>query len=127
MRRFGQAEEGQTTVELALCLPVVVFVVVAVIEIGLIVGDQIRLWHAAREAARQAVVDDDTDAAVEAAERAGFDSLDVTIEPDPHFRRQGEPLEVTLVYDRPGAMPLVGRLFEHVELESTATMRIERP
>ncbi len=127
MPRGADAEAGQTTLELALCLPVVVFVVVAVIEIGLILSDQVRLWHAAREAARQAVVDSDTDAAIEAAERAGFDSLDVAIDPDAHYRRQGEPLEITLVYDRPGAMPLIGRLFEHIELESSATMRIERP
>jgi hypothetical protein len=120
-------EAGQTTVELALCLPVVVFVVVAVIEIGLIVADQVRLWHAAREAARQAVVDDDTGAAMEAARRAGFDSLDVTLDPESNYRQQGEPLTVKIVYDRPGAMPLIGRLFEHIELESTATMRIERP
>jgi hypothetical protein len=120
-------EAGQTTVELALCLPVVVFVVVAVIEIGLIAGDQVRLWHAAREAARQAVVDDDTNAAIEAAQRAGFDSLDVTFDPQPHYRQQGAPLTVKVVYDRPGTMPLIGRLFEHIELQSTATMRIERP
>jgi Flp pilus assembly protein TadG len=120
-------EGGQTTVELALCLPVVVFVVVAVIEVGLIVADQVRLWHAAREAARQAVVDDDTDAAIDAAQRAGFDSLDVTVDPESNYRQQGEPLSGTVVYDRPGAMPLIGRLFEHIELQSTATMRIERP
>jgi hypothetical protein len=120
-------EAGQTTVELALCLPVVVFVVVAVIEIGLIVADQIRLWHAAREAVRQAVVDDDAGAATEAARRAGFDSLDVSLDPESNYRQQGEPLTVKVVYDRPGAMPLIGRLFEHIELESTATMRIERP
>jgi Flp pilus assembly protein TadG len=120
-------EEGQTTVELALCLPVVVFVVVAMIEIGLIVADQVRLWHAAREAARHAVVDDDSNAAVEAARRAGFDSLDVTVDPESNFRQQGAPLTVKLVYDRPGAMPLIGSLFEHIDLQSSATMRIERP
>lgn len=122
-----RGEVGQTTVELALCLPVVIFVVVAVIEVGLIVADQVRLWHAAREAARQAVVDDHTDAAIDAARRAGFDSLDVTVDPESNYRQQGEPLTVTVVYDRPGAIPLIGRLFEHIELQSTATMRIERP
>lgn len=122
-----RGERGQTTVELALCLPVVMFVVIAVIEVGLIVADQVRLWHAAREAARQAVVDDDTDAAIDAAQRAGFGSLDVTLDPESNYRQQGEPLTVRVVYDRPGTMPLIGRLFEHIELESTATMRIERP
>jgi TadE-like protein len=122
-----RGERGQTTVEFALCLPLVIFVIAAVVEIGLIVGDQVRLWHAAREAAREAVVDDDPEAAVEAARRAGFDSLDVTFDPEPPYRRQGAPLTVKVVYDRPGAMPLVGSIFGRIRLESAATMRIERP
>jgi hypothetical protein len=40
---------------------------------------------------------------------------------------QGAPLTVALRYDRPGVVPLVGKLFEAVELTSEATMRIERP
>ena len=53
------AERGQTTVELALALPVVMFVVAALVEVGFLVSDQVRLAHAAREAARVEVVERD--------------------------------------------------------------------
>jgi Flp pilus assembly protein TadG len=121
------SQHGQTTVELALCLPIVLLVLAAVVEIGLIAGDQIRLWHAAREAARVAVVEPDPATAVKAAEAAGFETVDVSISPEVPRRKAGSPLTVALSFDRPGVVPLVGKLFEAVELTSEATMRIERP
>ena len=81
MRRAG-AERGQATVELALCLPIVLFVLGALVEIGLIAADQVRLWHAAREAARIAVVDPDPATARRAAEGAGFGSLHLAVNPE---------------------------------------------
>jgi hypothetical protein len=126
MRRAGD-QRGQATVELALCLPVVLFVLGALVEVGLIAADQVRLWHAAREAARIAVVDSDPTAARRAAEGAGFKSLRLAVQPEPALRRAGDPLSVTVEYDRPAAMPVIGALFEHVALEANATMRIEEP
>jgi TadE-like protein len=122
-----RSEVGQTTVELALGLPIVVLVLAALVEVGLIAGDQVRLWHAAREAARVAVVDPDPDRALQAAEAAGFSSLELSISPDRSDRKLGAPLTVALRFDRPGALPIVGKFFEALELESSATMRIERP
>jgi len=126
MRRAGD-EHGQATVELALCLPIVLFVLGALVEVGLIAADQVRLWHAAREAARVAVVDSDPSAARRAAEGAGFESLSLAIQPEPALRRAGDPLSVTVEYDRPATMPVIGALFERVDLEAHATMRIEEP
>lgn len=120
-------QDGQTTVELAVILPVLLFVLAVLLEIGLIAGDQIRLLHAAREAARVAVVEPDPEKAAQAAEAAGFESLDLSIRPERVRRKLGQPLTVTLVFDRPGRMPLIGTLFEAIELKSEATMRIERP
>jgi hypothetical protein len=128
MRRNGlRCDGGQATVELALCLPLVALLIGALVEVGLLIGDQVRLWHAAREAARVAVVDPDDKAALEAARATGFGDLDISVRPERNFRRQGSPLTVQLVYDRPGAVPLVGALFSGVVLRSEATMRIERP
>jgi TadE-like protein len=122
-----RAQAGQTTVELALGLPIAVFLLASLVEVGLIAGDQIRLWHAAREAARVAVVEPDYDKALQAAEATGFDALELSISPSRSGRRLGAPLTARLRFDRPSVMPLVGKLFETIELESSATMRIERP
>jgi TadE-like protein len=118
---------GQATVELALCLPIVALLLGAVIEVGMLAGDQARLWHAAREAAREAVVNPDATDVRTAAERSGLKGLVISITPDPAHRVQGEPLTVRLAYRPAGTIPLVGALFERVELHAVATMRIERP
>jgi Flp pilus assembly pilin Flp len=120
-------ERGQTTVELALCLPIVALVLAAVVEIGLLVADQARVWHAAREAARVAAVDDDVREMEYAAARSGLKHLQVTVEPDALHRRQGDPVTVSITYQPEGRVPMVGQLFERLELRGDASMRIEQP
>jgi hypothetical protein len=118
---------GQATVELALCLPIVALLLGAVIEVGMLAGDQARLWHAAREAVREAVVNPEAEDVRAAAERSGLDHLQVTIDPEPAHRVAGQPLTVRIDYRPAGSVPLVGGLFERLELHAEATMRIERP
>jgi hypothetical protein len=120
-------ERGQATLELALCLPFLALLLAALVEVGLVVGDQARLWHAAREAARAAIVDPDPSAARAAAVRTGLHGVRVSIDPDPAHRVQGEPLTVSLTYEPDGRIPLVGELVSQVALRAEATMRIERP
>ncbi|MDQ3955650.1 MAG: pilus assembly protein [Actinomycetota bacterium] len=121
------AEAGQSTVELALCLPVLAIVLGFVVEVALIGGDQVRLWHAAREAARVAVVDSDRRASLDAAERSGLSGLEMSIDPAPAFRVQGRPLTVRIRYSPSGRLPLVGAIAGGLTLEARATMRIEEP
>jgi len=124
---MGSGEKGQATLELALCLPFLALLLTALVEIGLVVGDQARLWHAAREAARAAIVDPDPSAARAAAERTGLDGVSVSIDPVPAQRVSGEPLTVSLIYEPDGRIPLIGELVSRVALRAEATMRIERP
>ena len=58
MRR-ARGSIGQSTVEFALVLPLVVLLVLFVVQGGLIVRDQLLVSHAAREAARAAAVTDE--------------------------------------------------------------------
>lgn len=118
---------GQATVELALCLPILALLLAAVVEIGALVGDQARLWHSAREAARAATVDRDLTDVRAAAESAGLEGVRVEVSPEPGGRVQGEPVQVHLAYDPPGRVPLLGALLSRVELRAEATMRIEAP
>lgn len=125
--RAANSERGQTTVELALCLPILVAVLAAAVEVGLLIGDQARLWHAAREAARIAVVDPDEQNALAAAESTGLRPIDITIDPRPEYRVQAEPLTVELTYEPDGHVPLIGDLARLLRLSAEATMRIEEP
>jgi hypothetical protein len=54
--RWG--DHGQSTVEFALILPLVVLVVLFIVQAGFVVRDQVLVSHAAREGARAAAVDD---------------------------------------------------------------------
>lgn len=119
--------EGQATVELALTLPLVAVLLAALVQTGLVVLDQVRLWHAAREAARAAVVDSQPHVASMAVRAAGFRGAEVTVEPEPVLRRRGAPLTVSLAYRPEATVPLIGVLFRGLSLEAEATMRIERP
>lgn len=123
----GRDSQGQSTVELALCLPALAVVLALVVEVGLIASDQARLWHAAREAARVAIVDPDDSAARAAAARTGLSGFEMSIEPEDAYRVQGRPLRVALTYSPEGHVPLVGELFGGLELRSRVAMRIEEP
>lgn len=123
----ADGERGQSTVEFALLLPFLVAVFAALVEVGLLAGDQVRLWHAAREAARVAVVDPDPTQAAIAAESSGLYPLELDIDPDVAHRIQGRPLTVRIRYDPRGRLPLLGLITRSVDLDATATMRIEQP
>ena len=113
--------------ELALLLPILVLIVAAVIEVAMLGFDQLRLWHAAREAARTAVVNADENDIRAAAGRSGLDAVDVSVSPDTPHRTFGAPLTVEVTYTPDGAIPLVGSLVDSVTLRADAVMRIERP
>ncbi len=120
-------ERGQTTVELALCLPLVALLLAAVVEVGLVVADQGRVWHAAREAARVATVDDAETSIEGAVERTGLEGAELSVEPRPPYRRQGDPVTVSVRYRPQGRVPLLRPLISQIELTATATMRVEQP
>jgi TadE-like protein len=119
-------DRGQATVELALALPVVVLLLAAVVQAGLLVRDQVLVTHAAREAARAAAVDDDRRAVERAAAEAGpldRHRLTVTVE---GRGGPGSRVRVRVSYQSPLRLPLLGRALGDVELEASATMRVER-
>lgn len=123
----ARSQGGQATVELALCLPLLALLAGALVEVGCLAVDHVRVWHAAREAARVAVVDPDPSAAVEAAGRSGLEDLQIEIEPEPGARVQGDPLTVTVSYVPRAAVPVIGALFRGIVMRAGATMRIEQP
>ena len=125
--RRASDERGQATVELALCLPLIALLLATVVEVTMIAADQTRLLHAAREAARIAVVDDEAGKIRAAAANGGLKGVELAVTPKPDMRRQGDPLTVRLSYKPPARTPIVGILFRGITLRAEATMRIEQP
>lgn len=120
-----RGERGQASVELALLLPLVLLLVLAVIQIGLVARDVVLVTHAAREAARAAAVDADPGAAEAAARAAGGlaeDRLDVAAT---GRGGPGSRVEVAVSYRIPTDVPLAGALVGDLRVTRTVTMRVE--
>lgn len=118
-------DRGQSSVEVALLLPFVALLLLAVVQVGLVARDQVLVVHAAREAARAAAVDAADGAARDAAASA-TDLSPARFSVEVSGRGEaGTRVEVVVRYRSETAVPLVGRLVGDVELTGRATMRVE--
>ena len=123
MRSSARSDRGQSTVELALCLPLVCLLLMGVVQVALIVRDQLAVELAARDGARAAAVSGDPVAAATEAARAGgvVDGLDVAV------ASAGDSVTVTVSYRERTELPLVGLVIPDVTLRASATMTVEPP
>jgi len=113
-------------VELALVLPLVLVLLLAMIQVGLLVRDQILVVHAAREAAREAAVDPAADAPRRAAVAGStLDGPRLTVTSSGRGAA-GSRVRVEVSYRAPTAVPLLGAAVGDVTLRASATMRVER-
>jgi hypothetical protein len=103
-------------------LPLLVLALLAVVQVGVLVRDQLGVVHAAREAARAASVDPDPERAVRAAQRT-LPGADVAVGDRPGV---GGEISVTVHYTSVTDLPLVGVLFPDPDLHATSVMRVER-
>ena len=125
MTRPHGHQRGQATVELALLLPFVVMLLLAVVQVGLVARDAVLVVHATREAVREAAVTPAAGAARRAAEAgSGLSGPRLRVEVT---RRQppGGQVEVVVNYRAPTGVPLIGPIVPDVRLSSRATMRVE--
>ncbi len=120
--RAGRREQGQSTAEFALVLPLVVLTMLAVIQTALLARDQVLLVHAAREAAREASVDGGDERVRAAVERV-LPGAWVVVAPNLGV---GEPRTVTVRFVAHTDLPLIGAVYPDPELSASVTMRSER-
>ena len=120
-------DRGSAAVEFALLLPLLLLLLLALVQVGVVARDSLVLTQASRAGAREAAVQQSVDA-VDEAVRAAAVGLDperlqvaVTWSGSP-----GSPVTVSVVYDVPIASLLAGWLLPpSVSLEASATMRQE--
>ena len=119
-RASTRRDRGQASVELALCLPVVMVLALGLLQVVLIVRDQLAVDLAAREGARHAAVAADP---WSAAQRAVHGSLDRTgIEID--VAVDDRTVRVT-VGTAPTQVPFIGAVVNGRRLTGTVTMALE--
>ena len=120
-QRGQRGQRGQATVELALVLPIVTVLLLGLAQLAVLIGDQIRVVDAARQAARAAAIDDDPAAPARAATDGGLASDRVAVALD---RRDGEVIAVVR-YRAATTVPLVGAWCPDVILTARTNMRDE--
>jgi Flp pilus assembly protein TadG len=120
-------ERGSATVEFALLLPILLIVLLAVVQVGVLASDRLLLAQAVRAGAREAAIQESEEAVRDAAlaAGAGLDPARLGLEID-RVGERGSPVTVSLTYDVPIAGVLTGWLFpSSVTLSIAATARQE--
>ncbi|MGQ0680442.1 MAG: TadE/TadG family type IV pilus assembly protein [Actinomycetota bacterium] len=118
-----RAESGQSTVEFALVLPLVVLLLLGLLQVGVLVKDQLLVLGAAREGVREAIVNADH-AQIETAAGKAAPGLPLRLLIE-RGKERGDPAKV-VVTASPTKLPLVGQMVAGVTLKAAATMRLER-
>jgi len=110
-------------VELALVLPVVVILLLAVVQVGQVVRYRVVVTHTAREVVRAAAVSPDPPSVDDVGRRHGLDAARLRVEVDPPD--DAGFVRAKVRYDIATDVALVGPLVPDVVVEASAEMFAE--
>jgi len=121
--KSNHRDKGQAAVEFAIALPLVVVLLLGIIQVVLVAGDQIALELAARDGARAASVAADPASAARRGAMAAttLRALDVATSTN------GAHVTVTVGYTNPTNVPLIGAVIGDVDLSASVTLAREPP
>jgi Flp pilus assembly protein TadG len=125
-----RSQQGQTAVEFALCAPILVVLLLAVVQIGIAFGHYLTLTDATRAGARRATVDRliagpaaDAEQAVRSA-ASDLDQVKLKVNvTSSDWTKPGSDVTVTATY--PFEIDLFGWVVKSGDLTSTQTERLE--
>ncbi|MDF2568560.1 MAG: TadE-like protein [Sporomusa sp.] len=134
--RYLKQNRGQAMVETALVLPVIVLILFAILELGLVMNQYLVLTAAAREGARTAAVSDDAAARVavnNSVASIGNSGLQVDIAYPGGKREQGKSVSVTVSKPIEVTTPVIKEIIDSAfapeppVLSGRSIMRVELP
>lgn len=123
--------KGQSLVETAIVLPILILLVMGIIEFGLIFNNYIIIANASREGARKAALGGTDDEIIQVVENMTttleLSNMTISISPSFSSRRHGAHAKVEVVYRASLITPIIGRFFpdEEARLTSASIMRVE--
>ncbi len=130
-KRLRRSQRGQTLVEFALILPILILILFGILEFGRIFYSYISITNAVREGARIGVVgaeDDEIIAKVKAAAhlKPEIQEDEIKILPEETHRTPGVALSVEVSYNVDLVTPLFSKILDDpFPLNSKAVMRVE--
>jgi len=117
----SEPDSGQATVELALVMPLIIGLLLIILNVGLVVRDQLAVWHAASAGARAASISPDSPDVVQQAVEA-----EVQLRPI-HLRivRDGDLITVEAKYPRTIGLWVFKYIAPPLILSATVTMHVQ--
>ena len=117
----SEPESGQATVELALVMPLIIVLLLIILNVGLVVRDQLAVWHAASAGARAASISPDSPGVVQQAveDEVGLRPL--------HLRiiRDDDLITVEAQYPRTINLWLIKHIVPPLTLSASVTMHVQ--
>lgn len=128
--KYCKNSKGQAIVEFALVLPLLLFLIIAMIDFGRIMNAYLITNQASREGVRQAVVGKSDTEIISAVNHtaASLDPSTIQISIDPHetLRNRGAEAKVTLTYEVEIITPFVSHIISNpFVIETSTSMRVE--
>ena len=127
-RRLGRDQRGQSTVEFALVVPILLLLVLGIMEFGRAYSSNLALQNAVREGARLAITGA-TDAQVVQRVKDSAPTLDttqLTVTVSPATRRQGDNVSITATYNFKYITPIIQNISGSLAtFKQKVTMRME--
>lgn len=127
---FRKYRNGQSMVEFALILPILILLVLGIVEFGLMFNSYLTVQNVSREGARLAIVGG-TDTEIRAhmvsiSPNLTPVNLSVTITPIQGSRTSGASVTVQANYTYPLTVPIIKNLLKNtISLKAQTTMRME--
>jgi Flp pilus assembly protein TadG len=132
--RLSGPGRGQSLVEFALIIPILLLLLMGVFDLGRAVAAYNSVSNAARTAARVAVVDQNPDIVTQAAIDEAFGlnltaddvEFDANVNSDDPCLLQVCQVEVAVSYDYVAATPIIGNIVGPITVRSETRLPIER-
>ena len=117
----SEPDSGQATVELALVMPLIIGLLLIILNVGLVVRDQLAVWHAASAGARAASISPDSPDVVQQAveDEVGLRPLHLQI------IRDEQLITVEVQYPRTINLWLIKHIVPPLTLSASVTMHVQ--
>lgn len=132
MSKRIKRHRGQSVVEFALVIPILLLLVIGFLDLGRAMYTQSVLANAAREGARVAIIRTNSVGDIRKAVKAnaiGVEVSDSDITIDPESRTAGRPVSVSVTSRFYALTPFIAQFMNsgagYIDLGSTATMTVE--
>ena len=117
----SKPDSGQATVELALVMPMIIGLLLIILTAGLVVRDQLAVWHAASAGARAASISPDSPDVVQLAVESEVQLRPIHLQ----IVREGDLITVEAKYPRTIGLWLFKFITPPLILSATVTMHVQ--